>query len=192
MAVVTQANVVQLLLAAHKRGLADAPTLTSPGAVKSYREALIDWRTIKQYSDEELMLRAHQVWGQHCVFCWAFHGGDPHHPPAFSELQPEDQMRCGGQLDTKAQRVAFEMKRLRNEQHRRSEPTGSKRSSEKSTPLSSESSLTVFGKSLHACPDQDLLALTCQYAGMLAVLRWMQDAGVAWNAPDLMIPDARS
>src|SRR5688500_13562812 len=94
MAVVTQANLVQLQFAANKRFHAEPPKLASPGAVVSFREALIGWRDIKNYPEAALLLRIREVWGQHCLFCWAFFGRDPYQPPAFARMAPEDQMRC--------------------------------------------------------------------------------------------------
>lgn len=207
MARAVQANARQLLLAAHRRGLTAAPRIESPGAVRERRDALIDWRTIKAYSDHDLLLRTHQVWGQHCLFCWAFYGLDPHDPPPFGGLAPEHQMRFGRELRAKLDRLVSEMKALRDESSRRSgsDPGATAPAASGSNapaaavplPVLSERDAAArpkengIGSELRDLSDVELLARTCEYAGMLAAARWMADTAWNWADPEIMNPDAR-
>jgi hypothetical protein len=201
MALVAQVNALQLLLAAHKRGLTEAPRLASPGVVREFREALIDWRTIKEYSDGDLMLRTHQVWGQYCLFCWAFYGLDPHDPPAYGGLAPEQQMRCGRQLAAKLDRIVLEMKALRAESDRRGgrssdhAPLAELHAAARALPVvparaSGRKPSPGMDEALQKVADSELLERTCVYAGMLAAGRWMADTVWRWEDPEIMNPDA--
>lgn len=202
MARATQANALQLLLAAHKRKLIDAPRLGSPGAVRDYRDVLIDWRTIRSYSDHDLMLRTHQVWGQHCLFCWAFYANDPHTPPAYADLEPAHQMREGRQLTAKLDRLVSEMSVLRQEHLRRAGSSTADTPPDASAPVthppaalpegpSAQKPAGDLGTSLSTWTDDELPARLCEYAGMLAAARWMADDRWTWDDPEILNPDTQ-
>jgi len=209
MAVVTQANLVQLQVAAGKRFGAAPPTLASPGAVTKFRSALIDWRDVKNYSQAELTLRIHEIWGQHCLFCWAFHGRDPHRPPPFAALPAEElttearrarrrndfgeegELRSPCEIGAKLIEVERGLWRLRHEDRLRHQPDIREHPDfrrEYETAL--KIPMLVFGQDVRACGDAELLACTCEYAGMLAAIRWLADDRWMWGQPGIMELDA--
>ena len=61
MAIVAQANVVQLQVTARKRWGGAEVTVPSPGAVLRFREALLDWQAIRNYEEGTLLARLHEV-----------------------------------------------------------------------------------------------------------------------------------
>ena len=50
--------------------------------------------------------------------------------------------------------------------------------------------MLVFGQNVRVCSSDDLLACTCQYAGMLAAIRWSSDDRWKWNQAGVMELDA--
>ncbi|RIK63443.1 MAG: hypothetical protein DCC65_16010 [Planctomycetota bacterium] len=46
--------------------------------------------------------------------------------------------------------------------------------------------MTVFGQNISVCAPAELFACACEYAGMLAALRWATDVRWAWEAPGIM------
>lgn len=189
MAAVAQANLVQLQTAAYRRFNGPAPSLSSPGAITRFREALIDYRLLREYTEAALLLRLHEIWGQHCLFCWAFRHADPHRPPAF--LQNPGEMRCPGEIGAKMQEISRGLWRLRHEDRLRHLPE--LRSDPKfirEYEAAQEIPMLVYGRNVRTCSDDDLLACTCEYAGMLAAIRWIADDRWTWNAPGIMELDA--
>jgi len=192
MAVVAQANLVQLQVAANKRFGAEAPTLRSPGAVITFREALIGWRDIKDYSEAGLSLRTREVWGQHCLFCWVFMSRDPHHPPRFIQLAPEDQIRCAGHIGAKLLEIEKGLWRLRHEDRLRNQPElRDDPHFRKEYEAALNIPMLVYGQNIRTCGDDDLLACTCEYAGMLAAIRWIADDRWQWGQATIMELDGR-
>ena len=191
MAIVAQANVVQLQVAAHKHLQAPPPAVASPGPVRRFRESLIDWRDVKIYAETDLMLRTHEAWGQYCLFCWAFFGSDPNNPPPFAHLSREDQMRCAGEFGAKQIQVERGLQRLRHESQVRHQPELHNdpdfRESQEQT---RDVPMTVFSRGIGDCSDADLLACTCQYAGMIAAIRWSADDRWTWGQSGIMELDA--
>jgi hypothetical protein len=53
-----------------------------------------------------------------------------------------------------------------------------------------EQAMIVYGQNVRACSESDLLACTCEYAGMLAAIRWISDSRWTWGDADIMEPDA--
>src|SRR5262247_4111346 len=81
MGVAVQANLMTLVVAdAKRRGIKPEQhdiIVRAPGAVKHFRETLIDPKTIAGYSDAELHLRLREIWGQFCLMGWLFSINDP-------------------------------------------------------------------------------------------------------------------
>src|SRR5438552_1594855 len=97
MAVAIQANLVALKVAWSRRANM-APDehsihVAAPGAVHRFRETLIDRHVVADYSDDEIVLRTRQVWGEFSLMCWAFQASDPQHPPEFAPLPATLAMR---------------------------------------------------------------------------------------------------
>ncbi len=191
MAVAVQANVAALKVAWSKRlGIPSeqhAIQTPPPGAVRRYRETLIDRHVVAAYGDEELALRLRQVWGEFGVLCWVFGFGDPHHPPDFSNLSGDRAMHCPVHMQTKLEDVQKGLWRLRWEQRFRLEPAarqepGFQREYEEAmaTPMN------VYGQSVRVCGNQELLLCACEYAGMLAALRWAIDDRWEWEGKGIM------
>jgi hypothetical protein len=187
MGIVAQANVLQLQTAANRRLSVPQTTVPSPGAVGRYREALIDWRTIREYSESELLLRTHQVWGQYCVFCWAFDGQDPQKPPPFAGPRADLPMRSPCQIGGKLLEIERGLWRLRFEDRLRHEPElRGTPDFRKEYEAAMDIPMLVFGQNVRTCSDADLLAGTCQYAGMLAAIRWIADHRWNWGQEGIM------
>ncbi len=192
MALVAQANLLQLRLAAHKRFGAPKPPIASPGFIRRYREALIDWRDVKTYDASLLALRTHEVWGQFCLFCWAFGSTEPDRPPAFAEPTTWNQMRCPGGIGAKLIEIERGLWRLRHEDRLRRRPDlRSDPAFHREYKAALDLPMLVFGKNVRVAPDEDLLLCTCEYAGMLAACRWTADDRWQWAQPGIMDLDAQ-
>lgn len=186
-----QANVASLATAAARRtidsGLATNIQTPPPGPVKRFREMLIDWRVIRDYSDVELSLRLRQVWGEFTVLCWLFHHADPHRPPTFDTLPIDTPLRCTGHVHdklTEVQRGLWRLtheRRLRNDPEYRSDPHFKK---EHDAALAIP--LKVAGRPVARADEHAVFILACEYAGMLAALRWSLDRRWAWEGPGIM------
>lgn len=186
MAVAAQANLAQLRTAHAKRvGVAPEEHVIrtpSPGAVKDYRETLIDWKIIKAYSNDELMLRLREVWGQFSLFCWAVHAADPHEPPDFSNPEDGTYVRESCELGVKSHDLERCLWRLQFEQRLRHEPDFK---NEPGFPGAHEAAmelpLKVYGEDIQVCSDANLLMCACEYVGMLHAIRWISDDRRPWN-----------
>lgn len=196
MAVVAQANVVQLRCAALKRkgcppSIAQAGP-PPPGVVRAFRDALIDFRRIRDYNDAELQLRLHEVWGQFCLFCWLFEATDPNRPPDFASTTDPEPLRCGGALEVKTLEIEGTLWRLRYEQQRRCEPlVADDGSAVQARALAAHIPAKVFGVDVTEATDAMLLACSCEHAGMLAAIRWAADEHWTWSDERLMAVDER-
>lgn len=187
MAIVAQANVLQLQIALNKRlGRNDSPA-PSPGAVVRYREALIDWRQVRDYSDAELLMRTQEIWGQYCLFCWLFFGHDPMRPPAFAVSDNSLVMRCPVEMGGKLLEIERGLWRLRFEDRLRHQPEcRSAAGFQDEYRAALNIPMLVFGQNIRTCGDEDLLTCTCQYAGMLAAIRWAADDRWTWGQAGIM------
>jgi hypothetical protein len=190
MGVATQANVVQLRVEEKRRGSRDGAAgdieVPSPGAVKTYREVLIDSRVIRSYSDVELRLRSHEIWGRFCLLCWALHG-DSERPPVFSECPQTTDLKCPSSTAIKTAEVEGLLWRMQYEQRMRHDPSfRDEPSFELDRAMADRIPAMVFDEPVGVCDDNALLVCACEYAGMLASLRWMADAQLAWDHPGIM------
>lgn len=194
MAVVVQANLAQLKTAEVKRREAstDEVDVPSPGPVTARRDALIDHRRIKGYTDAALHLRLHEIWGQFCVFCWALQVPDPKQPPSFRREAFDRDMQCGSALQLKKAEIEAMFWRLRFEQRVRSD-AAFRASSECQTltPVADRIPVQVFGVDPRSCEDDALLVAACEHAGMLAAIRWISDRRWTWAQDGIMELDER-
>jgi len=186
-----QANVVALKVAdAKHRGIApqDHDIRTpAPGPVRRSRDILIDHRTIKAYSDDEVVLRLRQTWGQFCALCWLFPFTDPQLPPNYDSLLPEQDMRCIGDAHQKLEQVQTGLWRLRHEQRLRHDPKAARSPRfQREHEFALSHPIKVYGARIDRATDRDILCCACEYAGMLAALRWATDRRWAWDAPGIM------
>lgn len=191
MAVAVQANLAQLKVACSKReglaGRADEIRVPSPGAVIRFRETLIAREAIVAYDDLALVLRTHEVWGQFCLLCWFFHVPDPQGPPDFKDLHPGQQVHCPTAVLAKTQEIEKCVWRLRFEQRRRGDADFKNDPQfEESYRAAQEIPVMVLGESVQVCSDEHLLLGGCEFAGMLAAVRWVGDARWQWGQAGIM------
>jgi hypothetical protein len=194
MGIVVQANLVQLRVAESKRSRSPRELhdikVDSPGHVARSRDSLIDYRRINVYSDLELRLRIREIWGQYCLFTWALRIKDQ---PADSDIasivraKPIELPRCQAELDVKEAEIEAMLWALRFEQERRVNadlkvsPDYRSRSE-----AASRIPVRVFGQSPADADDQALLLGACEYAGMLAAVRWIGDGNWEWGHQQIM------
>ncbi len=204
MAMVTQANLVQLKVADCRRRKVDPAEHTihivSPGHIAAHREALIDHRLIRGYDDASLQLRLHEVWGQYCLFCWLLHVDDVHRSPGFSDLDDAVEVRCASAIELKEAEIEGWLWRLQVESRVRAEP-GDRDSEDRASEyrVSDHGARVVAaaemipaqvsGQDVSSVSDQALLASCCEYAGMLAAIRWMGDLRRSWGEQGIMDVD---
>ncbi len=194
MGAVVQANVVQFRNAECKRTCRTASEhdiqVPSPGSIAKCRGALIDWRVIKGYSDAEIHLRLHEVWGQYCLFCWLWGLDDPGRSRVFLAGVSDGEIRCQSAIEVKMVELEGHLWALRFEQRFRHEPGFSDQDEfpgiEK---LARMIPVKVFGQSPEASDDDALVLASCELAGMLAVARWSFDTKWAWNQAGIMDVD---
>jgi hypothetical protein len=191
MAVVVQANVVQLKIAEAKhrgRGsnLHDI-RVKAPGTIRHFREALIDHRVIVSYSAQEVHLRLREVWGQFCTFCWLFSRSNTTRDANLADLPPEAEMHCEASLQAKEAevhallwRTLFEQRLRHDRDYRDSKRFAIDDEFARQIPA------TVFNKPVSIASDEELLLGACEYVGMLATVRWLADRRLVWAAPELM------
>ena len=186
-----QANVASLAIAATRRaiGTATATNIQTPppGPVRRFREMLIDWRIIRDYSDVELSLRLRQVWGEFTALCWLFHHTDPHNPPAFEALSLEAPLRCTGHVHDKVTEIQRGLWRLTHERRIRSDPDyRADPNFKREHDIALSIPLKVAGRPVASADEQAVFILACEYAGMLAALRWSLDRRWTWEGPGIM------
>lgn len=159
----------------------------APGPVREMREILLDRRRVKDFSIDELAVRLRQVWGEFSALCWLFHHGDPNAPPRWADLPPDGPMRCPGHLLGKIREVEAGLWRIRHERYIRRFPSSL---ADPDTRAAHEIALTrplrLGGAEIGLCSDPDLLCYGCEYAGMLAGLRWSADERWSWEGPSIM------
>lgn len=186
-----QANVVALRVAWCKRtgqaGDEHDIRTPPPGAVRANREMLIDWRIIKDYSAEEVLLRLRQVWGEFCALCWLFPFVDPQAPVDFEHLPPDQDLRCLGEIHDKLATVQSALWRLRHEQTFRTDADARSRLDfQREREVAISRPMQVYGQHIDHAPDADILCCACEHAGMLAALRWATDNRWTWEGPGIM------
>lgn len=197
LAVAVQANLVQLQAAERRQSGSATPLLDisvpSASAVTRFRETLILREVIAAYDDTARSLRAHEVWGQFCLFCWFFFVDDPHHPPDFNNLPDGQPLRCPGAVLNKAFEIERCLWRLRFEQRWRSD------ASFKNDPAFEDAyrraqtiPAMVLGESVQISSNENLLLGACEYAGMLAAARWIGDIRWRWGQEGIMDLDTPS
>jgi hypothetical protein len=196
MAVAVQANLVTLKVADAKlQGIEPqkhAIRVAPPGAVTRFRETLIEREQLKQYGATELRLRLHEVWGQFCLAAWMFHVDDPYEPPDFSRCAATHTLRCGAVLRYKELEIEGSLWRMHYEQRRRHDPAyASLPEFKPDTLVAQRIPVVVFGRSVERAGDDELLLCSCEYAGMLATIRWAADERRRWGEPGIMDVNGR-
>lgn len=196
MGVAVQANLVQLKVAdAKRRGLppsSHAIAVPAPGFVKHFRETLIPHELIASYPDLHVHLRLREVWGQYCLMLWLFELKGSAERSNLAAAPAGSEMRCGTSLDVKHDEVHALLWRLRFEQRRRgdsdyAETAEFKRDVGYAERIPSE----VMGKKAADCSVEELLNGACEYAGMLAALRWTMDDRRMWGEAGIMDVDVK-
>lgn len=191
MAIAVQANVALLRTAETRRLRIDAAAheirTPPPGRVAVFRETLIDRRRVQHYSQPELHLRLHEVWGQFCVFCWTLNADDPQRPPAFASLGRDHEMRCQSALELKAAEIEAFLWRMRFEQRLRHE-VGFRDAPGFQSALEAARRMPamVFDRPVVESDDHALLVAACEHAGMLAAVRWIGNDRWAWGQEGIM------
>lgn len=159
----------------------------SPGPVRRMREILIEPRVLKEYTFDEISLRLRQVWGEFCALCWLFPHVDPQQPIVFDPLPPAESIRCCADIQTKLAEVQRGLWRLRHEIYvRQHSAPGAVPGLQAEHEIALAMPVSVYGQPVHEAPDEPLLACACEYAGMLAALRWVTDSRWTWEAPGIM------
>jgi len=191
MAVAVQANLVQVRTAEARKCGADAVpaevNVPSPGAVLKFRDALIDHRLLSEYSIEELHLRMREVWGQYCLMRWLFSANAAKEPTNFASLPKDAELRCDSVIDVKLAEIEGLFWRLKFEQRRRHDDEYV-RSPQFPADLKLAETIpaTAFDEPASDASDAALVFAACEYAGMLATLRWTRDRRRVWGEPGLM------
>jgi hypothetical protein len=189
MAVAVQANVVQLKVAATRRTSTDDLSIRTPppGAVRAFRETLIEPHTLSSYDDGMVAARLREVWGQFCLFCWFFQAEDPHTPPAFAGLPDDHEVRCPSVTAVKIMELERSLWRLRFEQRMRSDPRlPNEEGYDEQYRAAMEIPVSVMGLSIQVADDSALFSASCEFAGMLAAARWIGDQRWSWGQPGIM------
>ncbi|MCK6457992.1 MAG: hypothetical protein L6Q92_15865 [Phycisphaerae bacterium] len=191
MCIAVQANVAALRVAAARRiGVSPeehAIRTPSPGWVRRFREVLIDRHALSALPDDALALRVHQVWGEFSALCWVVGVNDPHQPGEFAALEKTAELRCPLRIQEKLDDVQRGLWRLRFEQRLRCDPAGrGERVSQAEREAAQAMPLRVEGMDVRLCDVAALVRAACEFAGMLAALRWVADARWEWEAPGIM------
>jgi hypothetical protein len=200
MALAVQANLMTLMVAdAKRRGIKPSEhdiKVCAPGAIKHFRETLLDPKALAHYSDAELHLRMREIWGQFCLMGWLFSLNDPAHTgnatnkagcASFTDLPDEAEMHCGTALEIKHAEIRGYLWKMVFEQRRRIDADYVKTPAfAKEIELASQIPAQGFGKPIEKLSGEQLLYLACEYAGMLAAIRWAMNPRLAWGAPGIM------
>lgn len=197
MAVAVQANLVQLKVADSRRRnipvAAHEMKTPSPGTVDRFRETLISLETLHAYNQAHIQWRLHEIWGQFCLICWTLHrdpldasfGSSNSATPSSRSI--ENDLRCDAHLAVKHDEIHAMLWRLRYEQRIRSDATYSDSPTfQRDQLLAAQIPAVVMGKSVAQSTDDELLAVSCEHAGMLAAIRWIMDRSRVWGEPEIM------
>ena len=196
MGVAVQANLVQLKVGFSRLQEGGQPIAgvgpPSPGFVSRFRETLIPRDVIKRYGPDELVLRLHETWGRYCLIGWALQHVGTDGPGYIADLPEAPEIRCDATLGVKRDEIHALLWRLRAEQQLRAASDAS------TDPLSEQDRrdvaripAMVFGAPVADVDDDALLRCACEYAGMLAAVRWILDRHLDWNHPGIMNADPR-
>jgi len=190
MAVAVQANLAQLKVAeAKRRGIptkAHEMEVRSPGAVRRFRETLLDRHVLAGHEDWILRLQLHEAWGQFCTMRWLLGATDGGEGVDFARPVGDQVMQCGASIFTKeAETHAFAWK-IRHEARRRHDPSYTAAADFARRQAAAESiPALIFGKPVAECSDEELLLGDREHLGILAVLRWTLDYDRVWGAAEL-------
>jgi len=191
MGVAVQANLMTLVVAdAKRRGIKPEQhdiIVRAPGAVKHFRETLVDPKVIAAYSDVELHLRLREIWGQFCLMGWLFSLSSADKAVNFGVLPNGLEMHCETSLQVKDAEIRGFLWKMLFEQRRRLDPAYEKTPAfAKEKELASQIPAQGFGKPIKKLTGEQLLFLSCEYAGMLAAIRWTMNPKLPWAAPGIM------
>ncbi len=193
-----QANLVQLKVAdARRRGIsveAHEIKVPAPGTVSRFREALISVEQLRAYRPDHIRLRLHEVWGQYCLMRWVLHvdAGDNSYSfgaGATVAMLAEDghDLRCDAHLNVKHDEVHALLWRMRYEQRIRFDATYAEAAEFKRDQLlAAQIPAVVMGKTVTQCDNDELLAVSCEHAGMLGAIRWIMDRNRLWGEDGIM------
>lgn len=193
MAVGVQANLYALKVAASRLEGVDpsghAISVASPGAVKRFRETLIEPAHLKAYSEAEVQLRLREIWGQFCLFGWALDRPvDPESVPNFAQLEEPALGHCETTTQAKHDELHAVLWKLRYVQRRRTdEEYASSPGARRDALLASRIRARVFDSRIEDLTDEQLLLAACEHAGMLKAIRWIMDGSLDWRREDLMV-----
>ncbi|MCG8409621.1 MAG: hypothetical protein MI923_30815 [Phycisphaerales bacterium] len=187
----TQANVVALRVAWCRlsgQPMEDHEIKTpAPGPVRKMREILVDRHVIKSYEPNEIVIRLRQIWGEFCSLCWSFPFVDPQKPINFNDLPENQSIRCPTEVLTKLDEIQKHLWRIRHEQRRRHDSEARKDPAfHREDEIALGYPLRIYGVEILNCDDASLFTAACEYAGMLAALRWASDHRWTWEAPGIM------
>lgn len=190
MGVAIQANLVQLKVAdARRRAIpvsAHEIKTPSPGTVSRYRETLITTEQLRAYRPEHIRLRLHELWGQFCVFRWSVQA-DPQDESFRFPLTGGIELRCDALLAVKHDELHAILWRLHYEQRLRHDPQYADAPTfSRDRTMAMKIPANILGKSINQCSDEELLAGSCEHAGMLAGIRWIMNRDLAWGEPHIM------
>ena len=196
MGIAVQANLVQLKVGFSRLEEGGLPIagvdIPSPGFVSRFRETLIPRGAIKRYGPDELILRLHETWGRYCLIAWALQRVGEGGPGNIADLPEAPEIRCDAPLEVKRDEVHALLWRLRVEQQLRvARNDSSHELSEQDHRDAAQIPANVFGTPVADAADDALLRCACEYAGMLACVRWILDRTLDWNHPGIMNVDAR-
>lgn len=187
---VVQANVVALRVAIERQDAAlclDDIKTPAPGPVRKLRELLISPDRLKSYSADELLVRLRQVWGEFCALCWLFPHVDPQCPIDFDDMPPGQDHRCITDARAKLEEVQSHLWRLLHEQRRRHDPNVARDPEfQRDAEIAVTQRLRIYGLLVTNASDVQVFHATCEYAGMLAALRWALDDRWSWEGPGIM------
>ncbi|HPF40123.1 MAG TPA: hypothetical protein P5081_13880 [Phycisphaerae bacterium] len=185
-----QANVVALRVALERRvpdvRLDDIRT-PAPGPIRRSRALLLRPETLKAYTPDELMVRLRQVWGEFCALCWLFAHVDPQAPIDFDQMPDGQDHRCVTDARSKLEEVQRHLWRLLHEQRRRHDPDAPKDPTfQRDCEIAVTQRLRVYDVLVTNANDTQIFHAACEYAGMLAALRWALDDRWTWEGPGIM------
>lgn len=190
-ALVVQANLGKLQAEWERRSgtkpFGDGDRIASPDSPSKYREHIIDEAVLRNYSDAALLLRMHEIWGQFCTLLWYFQQSGVGQSRDVRDLPPWPETRCAASMAAKHDEIHAVLWNLRFEQRRRGD--AEYRASpdfERDRTFSNGIPVPLFEKAIADCTNEELLIGACEYAGMLAAIRWMKDATRTWGEPGLM------
>ena len=191
MAAIAQLNLVHLQDETEKRTgrveFAGLGRIHAPAKPLRFLGCLIDPLAIRTYSDIALCLRFHEVWGQFCTFLWYFHRTGPDDAPDIGSLPSLPETRCGASRAAKCDEIHAVLWKLRFEERQRvDEEYRASAEFRADQFLASRIPVPLFERDITDCTDEELLIGACEYAGMLAAIRWITEARRVWGEAGIM------